>query len=68
VCSLFADAEDVFSGGVEADDQQGPIEENDARTQAVENFQGVPVKDAAAGTLCPAIAAFFYRLMTFCCT
>ena len=59
MCTLCADSEYVFGRGIEADDEQGLIEQYDACTQAVENLQGVPIKDATAGTLRSTTAGFF---------
>jgi hypothetical protein len=39
--ALLADAEDVLGGGVEVDDQQAVVDENDACAQAVENAFGI---------------------------
>ncbi len=44
------DAEDVFGGRVEVDDQQVFVEENDARVEAVENEAGIFVKRSVTGT------------------
>ena len=43
---LRADAEDVFCGRIQADDQQVGVEQDDARAQAVENFLCVAVERA----------------------
>lgn len=70
----FADAQDIFCSRVEPDDQQRLIEQNDTRTQAVEDLSGMVVERAAARTLRSAVTGwtvlgvFFYRPITFCCT
>jgi len=46
--AFFADAEDVLSGRVKANDQQAIIQQDNARIQAVEDTFGVVVKGAVA--------------------
>jgi hypothetical protein len=60
---LHTDAENVFGGGVEVDDQQAVINEDDAGAQAVENSFGV-VGRRSVITGTPATD----YLTVFCCT
>jgi hypothetical protein len=55
------DAEDVFRGGIQVDNQQVVVEENNARAQGVENTAGILAKGSAAGT------ALLQRTVV-CCT
>lgn len=45
----FTDAKYVFGGRIEANDEQGFIEKDDACAEAVENLSGMLVERAAAG-------------------
>ena len=63
----LANTENVFTRRVETDDQQGPVEQNDACAQAIENVSGVFVKKAATGAFAAAAAGGRYR-MVFCWT
>ena len=56
------DTEDVFCGGVEIDDQEVLVEQDHARTQAVENLEGIVRQHTAAG------AVVTQRLTVLCCT
>jgi hypothetical protein len=45
-----ADAEHVFSSGIQVENEQVVIEQNDARAQAVEDASGVVLKRSIPGT------------------
>ena len=68
--SLCAYTEDVFGGRIEACDQQARIEQDDARTQAVEDSSGILVKGSVVtGTVpLPGPAYRLTVLTVLCCT
>lgn len=65
-CASFADTEYVFCGGIQADNQQVFVEQNNARTERVENRPGVGVDGAVVAGTARLVGAF-YRI-EFCCT
>ena len=55
---LLADAKNIFGRRIKANDEQGAVEQYDARAQAVENLLSVSVEAAATGTFGSAAAGY----------